>query len=102
MEQRRILSDGKRSPRWSEQDLYADERRRHAYQPPFLPDLRRYGLLGPGDGCHAIWNPGRAVQRSVIPRSVALRLGEEAIRVVACHGERGALGHATTSASPPS
>src|ERR1700756_77385 len=101
MEQRRILSGGSRPAGWSQQDLYEDERRRDAYQPAFLPDLRGHGLLGPGDRRHAIWHPGRGIYRSVIPSSVAVGLGKEAIRVVACHGQRGALGHATAAALRP-
>jgi hypothetical protein len=57
-----------------------------------------HSVLGPRDGRHAIWDSGRYVHRSVIPRAIPVGLGEKAIRVVASLGKRGALGHATTAA----
>jgi hypothetical protein len=99
MEQCRVLSEGSRPPRWSEQDICPDERLRDSYQPPFLPDLWGDCLLDPGDGLHAIWNPGWDIQRSVISRAIAVGLGKTPVRVVACAGKSGSLGYAASASA---
>lgn len=101
MEQRCVLSERRRPPRWSQQNLYPDERCRDTHQPPLLPDLRLNCLLDKRDRLHAIWHSGRGLQRSVIPRPIALRLGKTPIRLGASRRKCEALGHATACAVRP-